>query len=72
MLLNLLISSSFLIIWYVVGIPLRLLDGNKYDSVKPIRGTCKSLKSQVKSKMFAINPLIFKSARNFFSGKTFV
>ena len=52
----------------MVGIPLRLLDGNKCDSVKQITGTCKSLESPVKFKIFFTNPHIFKSARNgFFS-----
>ena len=50
----------------MVGVPLRLLDGNKCDSVKKIRGTCKTLESQVKSKIFVTNPRIFKSARNSF------
>ena len=37
-------------------------------TVKKIRGTCKSLESPVKSKIFVTNPRIFKSARNgFFS-----
>ena len=45
-----------------------LLDGNKCDSVKQVRGTCKNLESRVKSKIFVTNPRIFKSARNgFFS-----
>ena len=48
----------------MVGIPLRLLDGNECDSVKQIRGACKSLESPVKSKTFVTNPSIFKSAGN--------
>ena len=42
----------------MVGIPLRLLDGDKCDSVKQIRGTCKSLESPVKSKLFVTNPRV--------------
>ena len=62
------ISSSFPIIWYVMGIPLTLLDGNECGSVKQIRSTCKSLESPVKSEIFVTNPRIFKSARSgFFS-----
>ena len=73
MLLNLSISLPYLIIWYVVGIPLILLDGNKCGSVKQIRGTCKSLESPVKSRIFVTNPRISKSAKNgFFSGKNFL
>ena len=54
----------------MVGIPLRLLDGNKCDSVEQIGGTCKSLESPVKSKIFVTNPRIFKSAINgFFQGR---
>ena len=49
-----------------MGIPWRLLDDNKYDSVKQIRGTCKNLESLVKSKIFVTNSRIFKSARNGF------
>ena len=52
----------------MVGIPLRLLDGNKCDFLKQIRRICKSLESPVKSKISVTNPRIFKSARNgFFS-----
>ena len=50
----------------MVGIPLRLLVGNRCDSVKKIRGTCKNLESTVKSKIFVTNPRIFESARNGF------
>ena len=39
---------------------------NKCDSVKQIRGTCKSLESPVKFKIFFTNPRIFKRARNVF------
>ena len=50
----------------MVCISLKLLDGNKCETVKKIRGTCKSLESQVKSKIFVTNPRIFKNAKNVF------
>ena len=57
----------------MVGIPLELIDGNKCDSIKQIRGTCKSLESPVKSKIFVTNPRISKTARNvFFSEDVYV
>ena len=56
-----------------MGIPLRLLDGNKYDSVKQTRGTRKSLETPVKSKIYVTNSRIFKRARNgFFSEDLYI
>ena len=47
--------------WWVIS-------SNKCDSVKQMQSICKSLESPVKSKIFIINPRIFKSVRNrFFS-----
>ena len=41
-----------------MGITLRLLDGNKCDSVKQIRGACKALESPAKFKIFVTNPRV--------------